>query len=252
MTLTRYSRVALFFLVVLMAGVVCVAFYKLETKALGDALKDRGFLRAVIFSLQTSLAATFLAFLIGLPAGFYLARNKGVAARLMDALLDIPVVIPPLIVGVLLLGVFNQAAVKNVYDFIFTMPGAVVAQFFVAVPFTVKSAKSGFELVPPVYERIAMTLGAGPFKSFYDTTFKIAFPSILTGLTLTWLRCVGEFGATLMVGGGIPGKTENIPVYIYLNMSSGDFDKGMAGSVIAILFSFAIIAVVKILFRPSK
>lgn len=90
--------------------------------------------------------------------------------------------------------------------------------------------------MPPVYERIAKTLGAGPFKSFYDTTFKIAFPAILAGLTLTWLRCMGEFGATLMVGGGIPGKTENIPVYICLNMSSGDFDKGMAARIIAIFF----------------
>lgn len=235
-----------------MAGIVFFAVLNIGMQELGDVLRDKGFLRAIVFSVQTSLAATLLAFVVGLPAGFYLARHKGVSARLLDALLDIPVVIPPLIVGVILLSFFNLPAMKKVYDFIFTAPGAVLAQFFVAVPFTVKSAKAGFELVPPVYERIAMTLGAGPFKSFYDTTFKIAFPAILGGLTLTWLRCMGEFGATLMVGGGIPGKTENIPVYIYINMSSGDFEKGMAASILAILFSFASIVAVKVVFRPSK
>jgi molybdate transport system permease protein len=252
MILTRFARPALFFLLFLMAGIVFYAAVNIRGEELGNVLKDKGFQRAIVFSLQTSLSATMLAFVVGLPAGFYLARNKGITARLLDALLDIPVVIPPLIVGVILLSVFNLPLLKKVYDFVFTAPGAVVAQFFVAVPFTVKSAKAGFDLVPPVYERIAMTLGAGPFKSFYDTTFKMAFPAILGGLTLTWLRCMGEFGATLMVGGGIPGKTENIPVYIYISMSSGDFEKGMAASILAIVFSFASILVVKLLGQSKR
>ena len=84
------------------------------------------------------------------PAGLYLARNKSLVAVLIDALFDTPIVMPPLIVGVLLLSFFNLPLIKGVYDFIFTMPGAIMAQFFVAMPFTTRAAKSGFELDSPV------------------------------------------------------------------------------------------------------
>ena len=107
------------------------------------------------------------------------------------------------------------------------------------MPFTVRASKSAFEMIPPVYEQMAMTLGATPGRAFYDTTWKMALRGVLGGLILSWLRCLGEFGATLMVGGAIPGRTENVPIYIYLNMSAGEFDKGVAASVLALLCAFS-------------
>lgn len=234
-------------LAILVLTIIGSAVVSTDKEALVRLFQDSGFGRALLFSLQTSLTATLLASITAVPAGLYLARNSGPVAAFIDALFDIPIVMPPLIVGVLLLSFFNLPLIKGIYDFIFTMPGAIVAQFFIAMPFTTRAAKSGFELVPPVYEQIAMTLGARPTKAFFDTTFKLAFPAILAGLILSWLRCLGEFGATLMVGGGIPGRTENIPIYIYLNMSSGEFDKGMAASLVAICCAFSGVLLIRLL-----
>lgn len=234
-----------------LAALFCAIFLVALCNVKGDAftslLQDTSFIRAVLFSVQTSLVATLLAGLAAIPIGLYLARTEGAAVRVVDALFDLPLVIPPLIVGVLLLSFFNTPLVKSVYDCIFTMPGAIAAQFFVAVPLSVRAVRNAFGLVPEHYEQIAMTLGAHPAKAFYDTTFTIALPAIRSGLVLAWLRCLGEFGATLMVGGGIPGRTENIPIYIYLNMSSGEFDKGMAAAIVATFAAFCCIALIRLL-----
>lgn len=239
MIVSKYAKWPSYLLAIFILILIGSAFFKTEKAALaGLFVNSSGFGQALLFSLKTSLAATCLAAVTGIPAGLYLARNNSHIATIIDALFDIPIVIPPVVAGVLLLSFFNLPAVKHFYDFIFTIQGAVIAQFFVAVPYTIRASKNAFELIPQIYERIAMTLGARPLKAFIDTTFTLAFPAIVSGLILSWLRCLGEFGATLMVGGGIPGKTENIPVYIYLNMSSGEFDRGMAASIMAICCAF--------------
>ena len=242
------TKLLICILFIFILAVLVVGIMKTNCSSVYALFQNREFIDAVWFSLKTSLIATFLSFVIGVPSGFFLARNRGIFSGLLDAVFDIPMVVPPLVVGVFLLTFFNVPIIKQLYPFIFTTAGAVTAQFFVAVPLTIKSSKSAFELVPPVYEVVAMTLGSRPFKSFYDTTFKIAFPGILSGLILTWLRCMGEFGATLMVGGGIPFKTENIPINIYLNMTGGDFSAGIAASVVAIAIAFICIIFVKTIF----
>ncbi len=234
----KISRISLFIallFLIFLAGVFAGGLLSVDQAAISALLSDPSFFSAVLFSLKTSLLATVIAFIVGVPAGFYLARVKGKLVRILDVVFDIPIVIPPLISGVLLLTFFNQPLIKSIYPFIFSTAGAVIAQFFVAVPFTIKSSKTAFMLVPPIYERIAMTLGARPMSSFVDTTFKIALPGIISGLILTWLRCMGEFGATLMVGGGIPGKTENIPINVYLHLSGGDLKLGIAISLLTVL-----------------
>ncbi len=252
MRLTNISRVVVLGLALFFAVVIILGAFQTNVSSIAGLLKDGGFLQALIFSLQSSIIATVFAFILGVPSGYFLARNNTLLSRILDVLFDIPIVIPPLIVGVLLMSFFNSELIKGLFSFIFTLQGAIIAQFFVAVPFTIKSSKNSFELVSPVYERIAMTLGAKPVKSFFDTTFTIAFPGILSGLILTWLRCIGEFGATIMVAGGIPGKTENIPIHVYLNMISGDFEKGIAASVFAIVIAFFCILFINLLFLKKK
>ncbi|MBT4091458.1 MAG: ABC transporter permease subunit [Deltaproteobacteria bacterium] len=250
MKISRVSLVISLLFLMFLAGVFAGGLLSVDQSAISALLADPSFFSAVLFSLKTSLLATLIAFIVGVPAGFYLARVKGRLARLLDVLFDIPIVIPPLISGVLLLTFFNQPLIKAIYPFIFSTVGAVIAQFFVAVPFTIKSAKTAFTLVPPIYERIAMTLGARPMASFFDTTFKIALPGISSGLVLTWLRCMGEFGATLMVGGGIPGKTANIPINVYLHLSGGDLKLGIAISLLTVLLVILCIFLINsVLFR---
>ena len=247
MNITRLSKIlaailALFFIIVVLTGLTSVDY-----KDIPALLKNKVFWNAMWFSLKTATIATVAAFILGVPAGYYMARNKRTMSRIFDAIFDIPVVVPPLIVGVLLLNFFNTPIMREVGSFIFTTKGAIVAQFFVAVPFTIKAAKNAFELIPPIYERIAMTLGASPMRSFFDTTFKIAVPSIVSGLILTWLRCLGEFGATLMVGGAMPGRTQNIPIFIYMANTGGDFEMAMLASILSIIVAFVGVFVVKYL-----
>ncbi len=252
MKLMSFSKFSVFVLSLFFGIIIFFGLYSVDFSQYSKLLNDSEFLKAIIFTLKTSIIATFISFLLGVPAGFYLARKKTFFSSFIDILFDIPIVIPPLIVGVFLINFFNKEFIKNFYDFIFTCQGAAVAQFFIAFPFTVKASKNSFELVHPIYERIAMTLGATYFKSFYDTTFKIALPGILSGIILTWLRCVGEFGATLMVGGGISGKTENLPVFIYINMTSGDFEKGLAASVLTVFIAFVCVVTLKLFFGQNR
>ncbi|MDY6821605.1 MAG: ABC transporter permease subunit [Deferribacterota bacterium] len=215
-------------------------------------LKDKNFIDALMFGIKTSVLATIFSALFGIPSGLYLAREKNKFSRLLDSLFDIPLIIPPLVVGTLLLIFFNIPYIINILNVIFTFKGAVIAQFFISFPFTVKAAKNAFELIPTTYEHIAMTLGASQFRAFYDTTFKLAFNSVLGGLILSWLRSLGEFGATLMIGGGISGVTANIPIYIYLNMNEGDFQKGLSASLLIVLFAFICVITLKIIFAKKS
>jgi molybdate transport system permease protein len=252
MKVSLLTKTIVFLLVFFVLSIIFIGASQTNMSSLKELFLDKEFIDSVFFSLKTSAIATLLSFLFGVPSGLYLSRSKSRISCIIDAVFDIPLVVPPLIVGVLLLTFFNMSFIKYFYDFIFTTSGAVVAQFFVAFPLTVKAAKSTFDMVPDIYEMTAMTLGSKPFKSFYDTTFKIALPGILSGVLLTWLRSMGEFGATLMVGGGIPFKTENIPINIYINMTSGNFQKGVAASVISIAIAFCFIIIIKVLFLNNK
>lgn len=245
-SLINYKLFSLALLILILA-VIFVSFFNTAPEDIEKLLINKEFISSVFFSLKTSFLATCLAFIFGMPTGLYLARTKNLFSGVMDIVVDIPMVLPPLIVGVMLITFFKSSGLEALYSFIFTASGAVAAQFFVALPLIVKSSKSSFELVSQRYETIAMTLGSKPFKAFYDTTFKIAFPGIMSGVILTWLRCMGEFGATLLIGGGIPYKTENIPINIYINMSSGDFGMGMAASVLSIVIIVIFVVVIKIL-----
>jgi molybdate transport system permease protein len=238
LVLNNFTKWSSFLLALLILSITGATLMATDSSLIVELLHEPEFGRAVLFSLHTSVIATLLAAITAVPAGLYLARNKTFFTHIIDALFDIPIVMPPLVVGVLLLSFFNLELIKTVYNFIFTTSGAVIAQFFVAMPFTVRASKNTFELISPDYEQMAMTLGATPARAFYDTTMRMAVRGITAGLILSWLRCLGEFGATLMVGGAIPGRTENVPIYIYLSMSGGEFDKGVAASVIALLCAF--------------
>ena len=208
---------------------------------------------ALFVTFKLASVSTVILLLIGTPIAWWLSQTRFKFKVVFEAIIALPLVLPPLIIGVLLLITLNSPLIKNFYTFVFPPAGAVIAQILIGMPLTIKSAKTAFQLISPIYERVAMTLGARPIKSFYDTTFKMAFPGILGGLILTWLRCIGEFGATLMIGGGIPGRTVNVPINIYLNMSSGDFNIGITSSLLMVIFSFLCIVFIRtIIFNKTR
>ncbi|MBT4288351.1 MAG: ABC transporter permease subunit [Deltaproteobacteria bacterium] len=251
-----FTRLAKFFSILIVLVILSLFLFAarfVSYSVLVETLTNSFFLASVMFSISTAFYATMVSLVLGIPVGYTLARSKLKFWRVIEICFDLPLVLPPLIIGVLLLITLNSPLIKNFYTFVFTPAGAVIAQILIGMPLTIKSAKTAFQLISPIYERVAMTLGARPIKSFYDTTFKMAFPGILGGLILTWLRCIGEFGATLMIGGGIPGRTVNVPINIYLNMSSGDFNIGITSSLLMVIFSFLCIVFIRtIIFNKTR
>lgn len=211
------------------------SFTDLELRTLVGLGHNTRFARALVFSLLTSCGATLCAFVLGVPTAFWLSRSRHGLARLGGIVLEVPLVVPPLLIGVLLLKVSGHPLAQQLFNLVFTFQGALLAQFIVAVPLMIKSAESAFRLVPCRYEQLATTMGSSPLRAFLDTTWPLAWPGIMSGILMTWMRTLGEFGATLMVGGGIPGKTENIPIFIYLSISEGDFAAGMGACALLIL-----------------
>ena len=252
MKLTKFSLISAILLVSFVLFVIVWGFFDVSLSDFKSLFSDREFLSAVVFGIETSFTSVALSCIFAIPTGFLLARSDRFLVKVLDVVFDIPIIIPPLIVGVLLLNVFNSDFVRRFYSFVFTFWGTAIAQFFIAFPFTVKASKSAFELVPPIYERIAMTLGANYYKSFFDTTFKLAKSGILTGLILSWLRSLGEFGATLIVGGGIAYKTENIPINIYLKIMEGNFREGLAASLFVVLVAFFSVLLIKLILTKNR
>jgi len=207
----------------------------LNVQVLKELWHNPRFMQALLFSLTTSGGATLCAFFLGVPTALWLKRSHHWSARLCGIILELPLVIPPLILGVLMLKLSSQTLVQEFIRLVFTFKGALVAQFLVALPLMIKSAESAFRLIPTQYEHLALTMGATPRQAFFDTTWRLAWPGILAGIAMAWMRALGEFGATLMVGGGMPGKTENIPIFIYLSISEGSFSAGMGASALLVL-----------------
>ncbi|MCK6625703.1 MAG: molybdate ABC transporter permease subunit [Anaerolineae bacterium] len=172
-------------------------------------------------SLRVSILATALVMLTGIPLAWLLARHHFPGKELLAALASLPLVLPPTVLGYYLLVMlgnqsplgqwFNQAGIPLV----FTWRGAAVAASVAAFPLLLQTARAGFESVDPRLEGVARTLGRSNFYIFWRVTLPLAMPAILAGMALTFARALGDFGATLMVAGNIPQRTQTMSIYIY-------------------------------------
>lgn len=193
--------------------------------------------QALALSLGTSLAAAVLCVLLGLPAAYALARRRFPGREWLDTLVDLPITVPPVVAGVGLLLLFGRMGLLGQYleplgiRIAFTPLAVVLAQAFVAMPFFVKAARSGFQALDPELEAIALTLGANRWQVWRHITFPLCRPALLAGVTLAWARAMSEFGATLMFAGNLPGRTQTLPLAV---MSAMDVDLNTALSLSAI------------------
>ncbi len=197
-------------------------------------------LYSIRFSLVTSLVAITGAVVVGLPTAYVLSRYSFFGSGWLEALVQVPVFLPPLVAGLALLLLFSEGGTwlsipwNNV---IFSPSGVIMAQFFVATPFAVRSFTSAFSAVDRRLEQAAETMGDTPGRVFTKVTLPLAQKDIFAGIILAWSRALGEFGATIMLAGAIRQKTETMPVSIYLNMASGDLDNAITIAAIMLLMS---------------
>ena len=186
---------------------------------------------ALQLSLKVALWATALNLILGVGIGYGLARGRFWGREVLDAALTLPMVMPPTVLGYYLLVILGRKGVVGAWlqdhfgiTLIFTWQGAVIAATVVAFPLVFKSARAAFEAVDTQLEQAARVLGVGEVGVFLRVTVPLAWRGILAGLLLAFARAMGEFGATLMVAGSIPGKTQTLSVAVYEAVQAGQDD----------------------------
>ena len=219
--------------------------------SLARILYEGTVLEALRLSLLCATAATAVSFVVGVPLAWVLARARFRGLSLLRALVTLPLVLPPVVGGVALLLAFGRLGVVGRYLdlwFGFTLPfttlGVIVAEAFVAMPFLVVTVEGAFRSLDRGYEEAAATLGASRFTTFRRVTLALVGPSLVAGSVLCWARALGEFGATITFAGNFPGRTQTMPLAVYLAMES-DHDAAIALSLVLLLVSVAVLALLR-------
>jgi len=182
-------------------------------------------------TLKVAGWATAINLVLGVAVGWLLARRRFIGREFVDAVLTLPLVLPPTVMGYYLLVVIGKRGwlghwLQQTFgiNLIFTWQGAVIAATIVAFPLVLKSARSAFETVDPQLENAARVLGLNEWAVFFRVTIPMAWPGILAGVLLVFARSLGEFGATLMVAGSIPGRTQTLSIAVYEAVQAGQDD----------------------------
>jgi molybdate transport system permease protein len=236
--------VGLVFLVLPLAGLLVRAPWstlvqRLAEPQVGDALR---------LSLVSATAATLLCLLFGVPLAWSLARVSFPGRRVVRALVTVPLVLPPVVGGVALLLVFGRRGLAGQWlqaafgiSLPFTTAGVVVAEAFVAMPFLVISVEGALRAADPRFEEAAATLGASRWTVFRRVTLPMIAPGIVAGAVLCWARALGEFGATITFAGNFPGRTQTMPLAVYLALET-DPEAAIVLSLVLLAVSVTILA----------
>ena len=220
-----------------------------------DAVTGDTALTALRLSLFTSVISMAVVVLLGTPFAYLLARSDRIWVRVVDSLVELPLVLPPVVAGVAMLMAFGRngligSGLESIGLHIsFTTTAVVFAQIFVASPFFVRSAKLGFQSVAKDYEDVAQTLGVSPLRTFFRITLPLAAPAMFTGLGVAWARALSEFGATMMFAGNLTGETQTMPLAIMSAMETS-LDGALALSVMLLAGSVLLLALLGFLTRP--
>lgn len=229
--------------------IIADAFY-IDKKAILTVLSS-GFIRQSLWmSIWTSFAATFIALLFAVPIGYSLSRYRFPGRVLVDAIVDLPIVFPPLVAGLTLLVFFSQTSLgKWIQDdlgaeFVFQRKGIILCQFLVSASFAMRSAKTAFDDVDRRFENVALTLGCTRRQAFRRVSLPLALNGIIAGGILTWARAFGLFGPLLIFVGSFRGRTEVLSTTIFMEQSVGNIEVALAVAMLMIIV--AIIALTTI------
>jgi molybdate transport system permease protein len=218
---------------------------------LPQRLAEPGIVAALRLSLLTATLATLVSLVLGVPLAWVLARASFPGRRLIRALVTVPLVLPPVVGGVALLLVFGRRGLLGSWldsafgiSLPFTTAGVVVAEAFVAMPFLVISVEGALRGADARYEEAAATLGASRWTAFRRVTLPLIAPGVAAGAVLCWARALGEFGATITFAGNFPGRTQTMPLAVYLALEQ-DVDAAIVLSLVLLVVSVVILAALR-------
>lgn len=198
-------------------------------------------------SLKTAFLATIITSIIGIFISYKMANYKGRGRGFIDGIFTLPLILPPTVIGFFLLlicgknGFVGKIFMSFNKNIIFSWSATVIAATVVAFPMIYRTCRSAFEQIDKNMISAARTLGLSETKIFFKIAMPLAWPGIIGGLVLSFARALGEFGATLMIAGNIPGKTQTMPVAIFFAVEGGDMNKAMLWVLIIVAISFIMI-----------
>jgi molybdate transport system permease protein len=245
------AAIALLGLLVLPAGALVLGS---SPSQLAAGVRHPLFLPALWLSARTTLVSLLIVVVAGTPLAWWLARESGRIARGVQLLVDLPIVLPPAVVGVALLRTFGRGGLLGpLFEAIgwqvpFTTVAVVLAQVAVSAPFYIQSGTAAFRRVDPDLLIVARTLGQTASGAFFRVAVPVALPGLIAGAALAWARSIGEFGATLLFAGSLPGRTQTMPLAILTALES-DVDAALAISVV--LAAIAILLLLGLRLAPS-
>ena len=198
-------------------------------------------------SLKTAFVATIITSIIGVFVSYKMANYKGKARGILDGVFTLPLILPPTVIGFFLLlicgknGVVGKIFMAFDKNIIFTWSATVISATVVAFPMMYRTCRSAFEQIDKNMILAARTLGLSEIEIFFKIAVPLAWPGIIGGLVLSFARALGEFGATLMIAGNIPGRTQTMPIAIFFAVESGDMNKALLWVLIIVVISFIMI-----------
>ena len=198
---------------------------------------------SIVLSLLSCTLSTILSLWVAIPLGYLTSRFDFPGKRFLDTVLDIPIVLPPLVIGISLLALFNFAPFSWTSQWVvFEIPAVIFAQFMVACAFATRAMRISFDQIPERYEKVALTLGCNRAKAFWLVVMPQAKLGIVAAGTLAWARALGEFGPILVFAGSTRMRTEVLPTSVYLEIQAGNLKGALAVSLIMIVAAAAVLA----------
>jgi len=245
-----------------MAGLIAVVFLGLPIFAIierafektdfFDVISSSVVTEALRVSLMTTAVSLAIIVVVGTPLAYVLSRYRFPGHAVVDTLIDLPIVLPPAVGGLGLLMAFGRRGILGEWlddagvEIAFTTTAVIMAQVFVASPFYIRAAKAGFDAVDRDLENVAYTLGSSRSGAFLRVAVPVAAPSLMAGAVMAWARALGEFGATIMFAGSLPGETQTVPLAVYRSLETG-IDVPLALSTLLIGVSFAVLLTFRLL-----
>ncbi len=205
---------------------------------------------AIRLSVISASISTILAMWVSVPIAYLMSRSDFRGKQLVDAIIDIPIVLPPLVVGLCLLILFRQTPLRYFDDrwpVAFHVPAVILAQFAVVSAFAVRTLRATFDEISPRQEQVALTLGCRRAQAFWRVVLPEARYGLLSAATLAWGRALGEFGPVLVFAGATRQRTEVLPVSVYLELSIGNVEGAVAVSLVMIAVSLVVLVTVRTL-----
>jgi molybdate transport system permease protein len=246
---TAWKLMALPFLVFLAIPLVAL-FLRTSPNDFWSNLNRIQVIQAIKLSLLTSLITTGVTLILGTPVAYMLAHRHSRFYRLIDTLIDLPTILPPSVAGVALLMAFGRKGLFGAFfsslgiSIPFTIFAVIMAQTFIAAPFYIKAAAIGFASIDPELKQAAELDGANRWQIFRHIVLPLSWMALVSGSVMTWARALGEFGATIIFAGNFPGRTQTMPLAIYIGFEI-DLNVALTLAVILVCFSFLTLIVVK-------